>query len=72
MKSNGWIKERRVVEKFSVDGSFIKEYLSLSLAAKENNISSVSITNCCRKRQKSAAGFIWKYKKTTQTLTLTA
>ena len=62
-KKYSLIKERRIVEKWSIDGKFIREYSSLELAGKEHNIDAVGITNCCRKRQKTAGGFVWKYKK---------
>lgn len=49
-----------------MDGTPIQEYSSVNIAAKENNISACSITNVCRKNQKSAAGFLWKYKDVTK------
>lgn len=52
----------REVIKCNLDGTSIELYEKISIAAKENNISACSITNCCRHNQKSAGGFIWKYK----------
>lgn len=51
----------RAVTKCDINGNSIQEYSTTHIAAKENNVSECSITNCCRGRQKSAAGFIWKY-----------
>lgn len=60
--ANGWIKDKKKVYKFTTDGEFIEEYPSVNCAGHENKISAVSITNCCKKRQKTAAGFVWKFK----------
>jgi hypothetical protein len=51
----------RAVNRLTLEGKFINEYPTTRDAAKDNNISSESITNCCRGRQKSAAGYKWEY-----------
>ena len=61
LKSNTMGKEKRAVTKCDMEGTPIQEYKTTRIAAKENNISECSITNCCRGNQKSAAGFTWKY-----------
>lgn len=58
------IKEKRAVIAYKIDGEFYKEYESISLASKDIKVSACSITNCCRKNQKSAGGYVWKYKDT--------
>lgn len=60
------IREKREVLKCSVDGDILNEYESVNIAAKENNISACSISNVLRKKQKSAAGYLWKYKDITK------
>jgi len=59
----GWMKPKRKVFKFDLNGVFIEEYISIREAGRQNNISDSSIVNCCAGKQNSAAGFIWKYKK---------
>lgn len=51
------------VLQFSKDGIFLKEYNSLSEAAREIGISHTAILNCCRQKPhcKTAGGFIWRY-----------
>lgn len=57
------IKKRSMkVLQYTLDGEFIAEYPSTSEAAKINNINSGGISNCCNGIQKSAYGYIWKYK----------
>lgn len=58
------IKKRSMkVLQYTLDGEFIAEYPSTSVAAKINNINSGGISNCCNGIQKSAYGYIWKYKE---------
>ena len=45
-----------------VENSEIKEYESIVLAAKELNIHPSNITKVLKGKQKTAAGFFWKYK----------
>lgn len=51
----------RKIAKYTLDNVIIKEYLSISLASKENNISKSSISGVLRNNRKTAGGFIWKY-----------
>lgn len=60
---SGWINARKNVYKFTIDGKFVEEYPSVNDAGIKNKISAVSITNCCKKRQKTAAGYVWKFEK---------
>lgn len=47
-------------------GDVIKEYSSINEASREANVHNSSISHCCssnsKKKQKTAGGFIWKYK----------
>lgn len=42
--------------------NFIKEYQSIAIASKETGINKCNISACIKGRQKTAGGFIWKYK----------
>jgi group I intron endonuclease len=50
------------VLKLDFNGNVLKVYPSITIAAKENNISTASISYCCSGRTKNACGFIWKLK----------
>lgn len=56
--------QKRKVLQCSKDGTLIKEWSSISLAARELSISRAAIGKVCKgvKLHKSAGGFIWKYK----------
>ena len=47
------------------DGEFIKEWASSMDAERELHIQHSNITKCCKKQphNKTAGGFIWKYKE---------
>lgn len=51
------------VLQYSKTGEFIAEYPSTREAERQTGISSGNICNCCKGKQKSAGGFIWKYKE---------
>ena len=54
-------KKRSIpILQFSKDGTFIKEWPSMSEAGRQLGIA--HICNCCKGRLKSAGGFVWKYK----------
>lgn len=52
----------KVVEQYTLDGVFVKEYPSASQAARENGFSQGCISECCRGECESRYGYIWKYK----------
>ncbi len=52
----------REVLQYTLDGIFIKEWECMSDAWKSLGIDSGSITKACKGIQKSAGGYIWKYK----------
>lgn len=41
---------------------FVKEYSSASEASMKTGVAQSSISSCCREKQKSAGGYIWRYK----------
>jgi hypothetical protein len=57
------IKPFKKVFKFAIDGDFVEEYISVNEAAAKNKVSASSISNCIKSRQKSAAGFTWKFER---------
>lgn len=57
--------KNKPVLQFSIENEFIKEYSSISLAAKENNINPCDISQVCLGMGKTARGFIWKLKNQT-------
>lgn len=56
-------KKCSAVLKYDLNGNFIKEYKSITLAAKDVGIFATSIVSVCNKRRvKTAGGFKWTYK----------
>lgn len=51
----------RKIKQYDLNWNLIKEHTSISLAAKEVNISKSSIQGVLLGKRKTAAGFIWKY-----------
>jgi len=51
----------RKIKQYDLNWNLIKEYTSISSAAKEMNISKGSIQGVLLGKNKTAAGFIWKY-----------
>ncbi len=49
------------IAQYTLDGEFIREWESATTAGRELGISNGSITACCKKRQKSAGGYMWFY-----------
>ena len=56
-------KGRRKVYQFSLDGTFLKEWEGLTMAAKELGIDGSHISKCCIGKLKQSGNFIWKYDK---------
>lgn len=56
-------KNYKHVYQFDFDGNFIKDYKTCRDASKEINIDESNISKVARKIQKSAGGYIWRYKK---------
>ena len=47
---------------FDLQGNFIKDWDSATQAGKLLNLDDRGINTCCRGKQKTAFGFIWKFK----------
>lgn len=54
-------ENRIAIHRYSMDGEFIKEYESMTIAALENDTSLTSILLCCKGEYKSVADSIWRY-----------
>lgn len=59
--NNKLIKSKPVLQ-YDLEGSFIKEYSSVSQAAMYNNFSQGAISNVCRHERKQAYNYKWEYK----------
>lgn len=57
------LAKSKTVLQFDKNGNFIKEWPSISEAARIINISTGNIVKCCKGKQKTYKGFIWKYKE---------
>lgn len=55
-------KHKKHILKYDLKGNFIKEYNSLKEASIDTNVFFTNISAVCRGKQKTAYGFIWKYK----------
>jgi group I intron endonuclease len=56
----------KVVFQYDLNNNFIKEWPSFSEAARYFNINPTGIMNCCKGKQKTAAGFKWILKTLTK------
>jgi hypothetical protein len=56
-------KNRKPIYQYDLNGNFIKEWKSMVECAKHLNGTKVSISRCCRGKQKTAYGFIFKFKE---------
>lgn len=55
------LKVQKPIKQFSLNGMFIAEFLSATLASEETNVERTGIVQCCRGRRKSAGKFFWTY-----------
>lgn len=63
---NGSIKATaRAVLQYSLDGEFVAEYFSAMEAGRVTGFRQSGISECCNGKQKTAYGYIWKYKEAT-------
>lgn len=53
----------KAVLQFDKNGKFIKEWAYIKLAASELKIGKVAISFCCKGKQHTAGGYVWKYKE---------
>lgn len=55
----------RAVIQYDINGTYLREYVTITEAANTLNINRLSISNAVNNRAHTAGGFIWKYKTTT-------
>ena len=53
----------KAVDLYTLDGVFVKSFPNAVQAAREMNVQAANIRKCCRGQNKSAYGFIWKYRQ---------
>ena len=51
----------RAVRQYNLAGDALAEYVSIADASRQCQIDKTCIRDCCRGKQKTAGGFIWKY-----------
>ena len=56
-------KLRKKVIQFDINGNKIREFMSCTEAGNKLNIDVASNSKCCRGKQKTTGGYIWKFKK---------
>ena len=61
-RSKGGKNNSLPILQFSKDGTFIKEWPSLSEVKRQLGIHQSHICACCKGRCKHACGFVWRYK----------
>lgn len=60
----GWDnKSSKPIMQFTLNGKYMATYASATDAAKHLNLKRECIRDCCLGRQKTAYGYIWKYKE---------
>lgn len=67
-KSNLKLPTCKKVYQYSLNGVFIKEYSSITLASKITNILVTDISQCCNKKKKSAGGYQWNFEKNVKSM----
>lgn len=54
---------KKPVLQYTLDGQFIREWDSCLAVEKELGIKNGNISSCCKGKQKTAYGYIWRYKE---------
>lgn len=54
-------KKSKPVNQYTLDGTFIKEWIGASYVMKELGIDKSSISRVCKGTKKSAGGYVWKF-----------
>lgn len=67
-KNNLTTPTYKKVYQYNLNGSFIKEYESVTLASKMTNILVTDISQCCNDKKKSAGGYQWSFEKNTKSI----
>lgn len=51
----------RIVNQYDLDGNFIKQWTSMMDIRRKKGFFVSAISSCCRKKVKTAYGYIWRY-----------
>jgi len=54
---------KKSVEQYSLEGAKINEYISINEASRQTGVRVGDISACCNNKQKTAFGYIWKFKQ---------
>lgn len=57
------IKTNKAVIQYDLNGSKIKEFVSIRDAERQTGIDNSNIIACCKLRKRIAGGYIWRYKQ---------
>lgn len=49
------------VNQYTLDGAFVKRYISIKQAKKENGFHKENISLCCQHKRNQSNGYIWRY-----------
>jgi hypothetical protein len=64
LKDTSTVRKTNIIQQYSKDGkTLIKEFPSQSEAQKETGVKAQNISECCYGRQKTAKGYVWKFKE---------
>jgi hypothetical protein len=63
MIKNKWASKNKKVLQFTLEYILVKEWNSTLEIQTTLNIPNSNISDCCRGKQKTCKGYIWKYKK---------
>lgn len=53
---------KKPIEQYSIDGLKLNEYISINEASRQTMVRVGDISACCNNKQKTAHGYIWKFK----------
>lgn len=56
-------KDKKIIQQYSLEGEFIKEWESLHQINRELGLNIQNISACCRGKKKTIYKYIWKYKE---------
>ena len=57
------MKINKPVIQYDLNGVFIREFPSMGTVAEELNVCISGISQCCSGKNKTSAGFVWKFKE---------
>lgn len=55
--------QNKIINQFSLDGNFIKQYESITQASQISGVGYGVISYCCRGKGKTAGGYIWRFEE---------